>query len=91
MGVRVFITYLPNSLLESDGLVWLICQIAVEAGHKVKRAAILDIPESQQRRPGARVDKTPNESEEFIASGHCVHARGTTAQGDQIRRKLEAI
>ena len=61
IGMRVPFTQILHGALQGRSLVvGAILKPPVEARHEVCRATVVDVPQSEEKRMGARVEKAPN-------------------------------
>src|SRR5262249_41035327 len=76
---------------QGERSVRLLPKPSVEELHELRRRPILDVPQGDEERAGARAEEAADETEELVSVDDDARARGARAEGDQPHGQPQVI
>lgn len=91
VGVGILLAQLLHGALKGGSLALAAPDAPIKAAHKVCRASIVDVPQGQEQRLRARVEKPTDQTEQFVARSDDIQSRCAATQGDEFGFELELV
>ena len=86
--MRIAFSQFDHGPLQGKSLGKALLEAGVERDHKLFRAAVVDIPETQDQGLRPSLEKAADQAHDFVAGPDDVQTRGATAQSNQLGGKL---
>src|ERR1700682_3958224 len=80
-----------HGALQGLGFGFSLFQSLVKGCHEFSRALVVDIPKTKNQRLRSGMQKTPSQTEEFVAGGNYIQAGRASAERDQLYRQPELV
>ena len=84
--IRMVSPDLEHGFPESGGFSGTLLPLFIEIHHEARSRFVVHVPQTEQQRLGACVQKSPHQAQQVIAARHLAHAGLTAAQRHQIGR-----